>query len=301
VTGTTPTWLFLSVVWGSTWLVIKLGLEDLPPLTFAALRFALALAPLLWLLARRGAPLPRSGRDWALLALTGFLVFSVDYGLIFWAEQHITSGLTAVLFTTLPLFGLVFAHYLVPAEPLRLRKLLGVLLGIGGVTLIFADQLRQDDPLAPVAALAVVLAAAAAALSNTVVKARLIHLAPLVVTTTQMAAGLLPLLLASLAWEGSPARIEWTPLGVGCLAYLAFVGSTLSFILWYRLIRVIEVTKAQLIPLLNTLVAVALGWLVLDETLGLRALAGSVSVLAGLALTLSAKAPPPPDESCEHC
>src|SRR2546423_9522732 len=80
-------WLILSLIWGSTWLFIKLGLEDLPPFTFAGIRFVIAAAILLILIAIRKRPLPRTWRDWVLIAGTGFLSFTVNYGLLFWGEQ----------------------------------------------------------------------------------------------------------------------------------------------------------------------------------------------------------------------
>ena len=297
--GTTTIWLFLSLVWGSTWLFIMLGLEDLPPFSFAAIRFLIALVPLWLILGARRLPLPRSRREWAMIGLTGVLLFTVDYGLIFWGERHLTSGLTAVLFSTVPLFGLLFAHATLASERLTPRKLLGVLLGIAGVVVIFAHQLHQEDPLAPVAAIAITVAAASAALSNTLVKAHLVHLDPLVVTAGQMALGVVPLLALGLATEGNPAEFDWTPLAALSLGYLAMVGSTLSFLLFYRLVRLVEVTKVQLLILIKTLVAVALGWIVLGESVGLRGFLGVGTVLGGLVLCFSAPRRAPVTPVCE--
>ena len=103
-------WLLLCCIWGSTWLFIKLGLEDLPPLTFAGIRFVIATAIVFSLIAARHIPLPAGKRDWTLLAVTGILSFTLNYGLVFWGEQYISSGLAALLQSTLPLFGLIIAH-----------------------------------------------------------------------------------------------------------------------------------------------------------------------------------------------
>src|ERR1041384_5132858 len=103
-------WLLLCGIWGSTWLFIKLGLADLPPLTFAGIRFVIACAIIVVIIRTRGISLPKHRRDWILLAVTGVLSFSLNYGLIFWAEQHISSGLAALLQATTPAFGLVIAH-----------------------------------------------------------------------------------------------------------------------------------------------------------------------------------------------
>lgn len=292
MTKAVAAWLVLGFVWGSTWLFIKLGLADLPPFTFAGIRFVVAVVPLLVILRVRRIRLPRDPASWRLLAVTGLLTFTVNYGLVFWGEARIPSGLTAILFTTFPLFGQLFAHAALPSEPLRVRKLGGVGLGIAGVAVIFADQLHIEDVRALEGCAAVVLAAAGGAWASVQVKKRGAHLQPVVVTAGQMLIGLVPLLVIGVLTEGDPLALHWTPIAVISLVYLALLGSTLTFVLWYWLIRRIEVTRAQLIPLINTVVAVVLGWLVLDERLGARALAGGAAVLAGLALTLTAPSSP---------
>src|SRR6476661_797866 len=100
-------WLVLCGIWGSTWLFIKLGLEDLPPLTFAGIRFVIACAIIFVIIRLRRIELPRARADWILLSISGILSFGLNYGLVFWGEQYITSGLAALLQATLPAFGLV--------------------------------------------------------------------------------------------------------------------------------------------------------------------------------------------------
>jgi len=85
-------WLLLAAIWGSTWMFIKIGLEDLPPISFAGIRFVLASLILWAIVAARRAPLPRVWRDWSLILKTGVLAFAVNYGLLFWGEQHISLG-----------------------------------------------------------------------------------------------------------------------------------------------------------------------------------------------------------------
>jgi len=103
-------WLLLCCIWGSTWLFIKIGLADLPPISFAAIRFLIAAAILAIIIAVKRVPLPGGLKDWGMLAGTGVLAFSLNYGLIFWGEQYISSGLAALLQATIPAFGLVIAH-----------------------------------------------------------------------------------------------------------------------------------------------------------------------------------------------
>src|SRR5437899_11629363 len=139
--GVPVAWLTLCVVWSSTWLVIKIGLRDLPPISYAATRFVLAVIVLVAISTGRVRLLPRQALDYAVLAVTGVLMFAVNYGLLFWRELHVSSGLAAVLQATIPIFGMVFAHLMLPDEPLRLRRLAGALLALGGVTMICGRML----------------------------------------------------------------------------------------------------------------------------------------------------------------
>src|SRR5215210_2394312 len=188
-------WLILAMIWGSTWLFIKLGLEDLPPFTFAGIRFVIAATILLLVIAVRRRPLPRAGRDWALIAGTGLLAFSINYGLLFWGEQRTSSGLAAILQTIIPVFGLVLAHLHLPAERITAPKLVGVVLGILGVALIFSDQMGTEGSGAFRGSVAIVVGAFGAAYSNVLVKARGGKLDYAVLAAGQMICGLIPLLI----------------------------------------------------------------------------------------------------------
>src|SRR2546430_9642975 len=136
--GVPLAWLTLCVVWSSTWLVIKVGLRDLPPISYAAIRFIIAVIVLFAISLGRVRLLPRRASDYAVLAVTGVLMFGVNYGLLFWGELHVSSGLAAVLQATIPIFGMVFAHWMLPAEPMRLQKFGGALVALGGVAIICA-------------------------------------------------------------------------------------------------------------------------------------------------------------------
>src|SRR6266496_1732191 len=125
--GVPLAWLTLCVVWSSTWLAIKVGLRDLPPISFVAIRFLIAIIVLIAVSIGRVRLLPLRRKDYAVLAITGILMFAVNYTLLFWAELHVSSGLAAVLQATIPIFGMIFAHWMLPDEPLRLQKLTGAI------------------------------------------------------------------------------------------------------------------------------------------------------------------------------
>src|SRR5437773_11506739 len=164
-------WLILCGIWGSTWLFIKLGLQDLPPLTFAGIRFVFASGILITIILARGVRWPRKRGEWLVIVVVGLLQFSLNYGLVFWGEQRIPSGLAAVLQSTFPAFGLVFAHFYLPQERLTTLKVIGVLMGIVGVAVIFSDQLRVAGQTALVGSVALVLSALFGSYGNVLVKA----------------------------------------------------------------------------------------------------------------------------------
>src|ERR1700737_2421371 len=139
-------WLTLCIVWSSTWLAIKIGLRDLPPISFVAIRFLIAITVLFAVSLGRVRLLPLLRSDYATLAFTGILMFGLNYTLLFWGELYVSSGLAAVLQATIPMFGMVFAHWLLPDEPLRLQKLGGGLLPLGGAPFFCAGLLSFTAP-----------------------------------------------------------------------------------------------------------------------------------------------------------
>ena len=279
--------LLLCVIWGTTWLFIKVGLRDLPPLSFAGVRFVIAATVLFGANVLRGVPLlPRNRAEWTLLAGTGVLTFSINYGLLFWGEQHISSGLASLLQATIPAFGLVIAHVYLPGEQLSWPKVLGVALGLVGVAVIFLDQLDLAGRMALWGSAAVVLGALSVAWSNVLIKARLGRLDPAVMASWQMSFGLVPLLAYGVTMEGNPLALHWTRSAVVCLLYLALVGSSLAFFLAYWLVRHMDVTKTLLISLVTPIIAVAIGNVSLGETLSGREAAGGLCVLAGIGMVV---------------
>jgi drug/metabolite transporter (DMT)-like permease len=275
-------WLALCLIWGSTWLFIKLGLRDLPPFTFAGLRFLLSAAILWAIVIAWRRPLPKDWRDWLRLAWMGSIAFALNYGLIFWGEQYINSGLAAVLQATIPAFGLIFAHYYLPNERLTPRKLAGVGIGVAGVSLIFYDQMKIEGDAAMRGCFALLLSSLCVAYSNVYIKARLQHIDSSVIAAGQMGWGFFPLLALGSVLEGAPFDHRWSAQSALALAYLALIGSVLGFLLYFWLVTKIEVTKTMLISLVIPVTALLIGRLTLDETLSWRVAAGSAAILAGI-------------------
>jgi len=280
--GVPAAWLTLCAVWSSTWLVIKIGLRDLPPISYAGIRFLIAIIVLLAISSGRVRLLPQLALDYGVLAFTGVLMFAVNYGLLFWGELYVSSGLAAVLQASIPIFGMLFAHLMLPDEPLRLHKLTGALLALGGVAMICGRLLGINGVMAFWAGLGIVFGAAGAAFSNVLLKMRRIQLAPAMIAAWQMIFGATPLLVIGFLTEGSPLRFHWSALSIVCLFYLAVIGSALTFLLLYWLLPRMTVARLQAISLITPPGAVALGWAIGGERFSLWSLLGACCVLAGV-------------------
>src|ERR1700730_7544140 len=289
-------WLVLCCIWGSTWLFIKIGLVDLPPLTFAGIRFVIAFIILAFIIGFRRIKLPRARRDWLLLAVSGVLAFSLNYGLVFWGEQYISSGLAALLQSTLPAFGLIIAHYYLPGEPMTPAKIAAVTMGVIGVGVVFSNQLQVSGPKAVWGSAALVLSAFCAAYANVLVKAYGLNLQPSVLAAGQMLFGLVPLFLVGIPLEGNPLRLRWTMMAVVALFYLAIVGTVIAFLLYYWLVQHMDVTKTMMIALVTPVGAVMLGMVVLHEQMNWRTLVGGALIILGIGLIVTRRAKKPAAE-----
>jgi drug/metabolite transporter (DMT)-like permease len=284
----------LCLVWGSTWLAIKIGLADLPPLRFAGLRMALAcvlvvpFAIVAWRSGRRP-----DGFEWRAIAWNGALQIGVQYACIFTAEQWIDSGVAALLFATFPIWVGVFAHYLLPEEPLTRRTLASAALGLAGVAVIEADALAgilsaQTRPLLAGGAL-MLFASLVAAYANVLNKKHLNQVAPVHNVFGQTIVGSAMLLaLAAIFEHGVVAR--WTPAATGALIYLAVFGTALPFAGLFWLIKRVPMAVIGTIPVVDTVIAVALGAIVLGEKLSPRLLAGGVLILVAVMLVARVEA-----------
>jgi drug/metabolite transporter (DMT)-like permease len=275
-------WWVTCLIWSSVWLFIKLGLRDLPPVTFAAVRLVVALAVLLPILAWRRVPLPRDGRDWYVLGVAGLLLLGVNYALLFWGAQFIPSGLTAVLQSITPAFALVFGHFLLDDEPFTLKALGAIAIGVAGVALISRDQLHLAGREALLGCVAVTAASAFVAFAYVFVKRHRRALKPEVLSAGQMLCAAGPMLVASVLREGNPLAIHWTPVAVACLLYLALAGSIGGTWLNYWLLERMSATALLSMALVEPLIAVLLGWAFLHETLSLIAAVGGTLVLCSI-------------------
>lgn len=293
-------WALLCLIWGTTWFFIKIGLNDLPPISFAGFRFILALLILTPIIVIQKIPLPKTRSEWKLLAVTGFLQFSFNYSMVFWSESHISSGLAAVLQSTIPAFGLLMAWVHLPDEKITRRKILAIMMGIAGVGAIFIEQLQIENLTAFLGCVAIVVGAFAAAEASILIKARGNSLNPVMMLFGQMLCGILPIILVGYFKEGNPLDFHWTMTAVLAIFFLAVVGTIAAFWLYYWLLNRVESSKAMTISLVTPLVAVTIGNLALNEQLPAQTLFGGILILAGVGLIVVKRKSKPLIGEIEH-
>lgn len=280
----------LTLVWGTTWAAIRIGLEGVPPLTGVSLRFLIAGAFLGILAPLFGIRLGRTKTERRLWVVNALFSFVGSYSIVYWAEQYVPSGLTAVLFATFPLLVAGMAHYTLPGERLSPRSIFGVVLGFAGVAVIFSDDFEKlGGPKVGFAAAVLLLAPLVSAVANVAVKkwGAGIHPVSLTAVPMAMAGGLTG--IAALAFERG-REIRFDAASTGALLYLAIFGSAFTFTVYYWLMSHLPATRLALIAYAIPVVAVFVGAVFLGEPVTTRMIAGSALVVIGVSGAAKAKA-----------
>ena len=279
----------LCLIWGSTWLVIKVGYGGLGPFNVAAIRFFLAGLVMSAIVPLTGARWPRRRSEWTLVVVMALLMFAGDYGVIYWSEQYIDSGLTAILFATLPLLTLGLAHVYLPGERITASKLAGTLLAFIGAIALFADHARIDArQVWPM--LAVIGGALCAAMAAVAGKRHGANLHPAALNAPSMLIGAVVLagvsFVAGERFALPPDASTW-----GAVLYLALVGSVLAFLVYFSMLKTWSVMSLSFISVFTPAIALILGFIFLDERPTVWTIAGAALIVAGVALALTAPRP----------
>lgn len=267
--------ILLCLLWGSTWMFIKVGLASFPPLIFGGLRYIIATIFLYIVMKCYRLPLPTKWEDIKPAVIFGTLN-GLSCALIYWGEQFLSSSLSAILNTTTPLFMAVFA-YIFLHEEMNKYKIAGLLLGFAGIVVIFSSNLELDAS-SFWGAVAMVVQAAIYALGATHSKKYPVNIRPLQVVTIQLIAAAVELTLLGIILERQKPVVI-SVMGVISLIYLAIFGASLAFLIYYYLLTKIDVTRLSYISFITPVIAAVEGVAFLKEPLTFR-------MVAGLALSL---------------
>jgi drug/metabolite transporter (DMT)-like permease len=293
-------WIITCLIWSTVWLFLKLGVGEVPPVSFAAMRLIIALLVMVPVTLALRTPLPKRPRDWGLIAGTGVILLGFNYALLNWGARFISSGLTAVLQSITPAFALVFAHFMLPDEKMTTRKLGGLSLGLAGIAVIFWDQLHFSGR-ALTGSVTVTLGALCVAFAYVAIRRFGKDFHPSAITSGQMLAAFVPLMTYGWLVEGNPFEINWTSTALVSATYLALMGSVTAAWLNYWLLPRVGAVNLLIMGLVEPPIAVALGAWVLGETMNGRAAAGSAMILVSVWLAMGTRTrqrqPAPPCSS----
>ena len=274
----------LCLIWSSTWLMIKVGLQGAPPLTAAGLRFGLAALLIFAILGWRRIQLPRSKAFLSLTLYLGLFQTTIPYALVYWAEQYLTAGLTALLFSTMPLMVAFLARVFL-GDPLSPWKLAGIVVGTIGVYVIFADSVSFGGRETVYGVVAVLGSAFFASLSSVAVKKYSQKYQPLAAISLPHAYGGVLLIAGGAAIE-RVSPLGWDGLTYFTVVYLAIFGSVAAFALYFWIIKHIDVTVLSYQTFIIPVLASLLGWIFLRETVTINTAIGGSLVLFGIALAV---------------
>ncbi len=286
VGGSYPALLgLLALMWGSSYLFIKIGVETLPPLSLVVLRLLVGFAILLVVVGVTRTPLPRDPRTLGHLAILGAVNIAIPFWLIGWAEQHIASGLTGILQSTSPFFTLVLAASFVHDEHVTRGRVAGIAIGFLGIFVLSAHDLADLGTTAGtqrlLAQLAVVLASLAYAAGNTYARRTLREARPLVLATGQVGWALAIVVVLALLVDGG-ITLPTVPQAALAVGWLGTIGTGFAYLVFFRLLSGWGPTRASLVSYLLPVVAVVLGVVVLGETVDAAFLAGAALIVAGI-------------------
>jgi drug/metabolite transporter (DMT)-like permease len=296
-----PTWKTLLAfgiiyfVWGSTFLAIRVGVREVPPLILAAMRFFVAGVVLYGWMIARGERSP-SGREWRSAALLGMVIFVFDYGLLFWAEQRVPSGIAAVMLATIPVFMALSEIILLRTQTLTVRLALALLIGIGGVAVLMSGSLNLGGaPIDKMGAVALIVASMSWSVASALARKLPLPESKVMSSGAQMLAGGVFLVVAAALfgefrnfhpWSAS-REVWWS------LLYLIVAGSIVGFTTYVWLIHHESPTKVGTYAYVNPIVAVLVGYFFGGEALTVRTIVGTLFVLVSVVVITTTRTKKP--------
>lgn len=276
-------YILLCLIWGSTWLFIRIGLSEMPPFWSLALRQLIATCFLVTLSLQRGSNFRTLRKHIWLILLVGFLTHPVSYSLVYWGEQYVSSGLAAVLFSGMPFFVALFSWWMLPHERVTPLVALGLVLGFSGIAVVYWDHLNLGGPNLAIGMACIIGSGLIAAFTTVAIKKWLGGTSPVALATVTVSVGAVVMPFLALGTEQFDS-IHWNITSMGTVIYLGILGSGLTFLLYYRLLSQLPALTMSLIAFITPIVALILGGLFDREVYPLRSWIGTGMVLGGVLL-----------------
>jgi drug/metabolite transporter (DMT)-like permease len=274
-------YILICLIWGTTWLAIKFAIFTLPPFFSAGIRFTIASLLILLILKMRKYKFHFELKQTIFLLLVGLGSFSVPYGLVYWAEGRITSGLTATTFAVMPFFAAILSRLFLKTDDLSFWKIFGIILGFSGLLVIFSGDLRFGSIDSAEGILAVVASAITNAAVAVGVKKFGKEIDPVFINLIPMLLGAVTLLLTS-AFVESWKNLEFNASTVAAILYLAIFGSVVAFTLYFYVLKHISVVLLSMTSFITPVLALTAGAVVLGEKFPSGTLLGAALILCGI-------------------
>ena len=271
----------MCLIWGSTFVALKVGLQETPPLLGVALRHLIAFVVLMAVIWLKGYNIPRDRLALKQYATVGLLNFALSYSLTYSGTQFIYSNISSLLWASIPITTALGAHFFLPGERLTWLKSGGILVGFLGVLVIFAGYGFGESPNIALGMGLVMAAVLAGTWPNIYLKLHPAQANPVVLSGVGAGMGGVATLVASLLFEGHRS-MAWTPQNIGILLYLAIVGTVIAWGAFYYLIQHMEVVKLTFVGFISPVIAMFMGMLVLGEYLPATVYLGAALVLLGI-------------------
>jgi len=273
------------MIWGSTWLAIKIGLESIPPIISAGYRFTLASVLILSVISLRKIKIQTDVIAIRLYIAMAFFSFVLPYGLIYWAEQFVPSGLTAVLYAVYPFSIAIFSFFMKPSEKIGFNKIVGIIISFTGLYVIFSESFTGNLDNYILGLLAVLISAIMQSSIAVSIKKYGHHLHPLAMNFIPMLIAGIVLLIYGFIIEGHLA-IKYDFRALFSVFYLALFGSLITFTSYYWLIKRVNIIIVSLITFITPIIALFLGWFFYKEALSPHQIVGCFLVLTGLLVAI---------------
>lgn len=275
--------ILLCVIWSSTWLFIKLGLETMPPFFSAGIRFFIGFLALFFYAIKLKLKFPKDLKSHLFLFFFGSVLFTIAYGLVYWSEQYIASGLTSVLFSVMPFYMVLLSIKMLPEERITLKKIMGLVLGFIGILIIFGDQidLGLDHELAIYAMIGILLSPLFSA-TGTIMGKKMGHkFQPVTLNTLPLLYASLSFLIISYFTEGN-STLHFTGMAWFSLFYLGIFGTAIAFVIYFWMLKHTSILLMSSITFITPPMALVWGWIFLDEQISWKLVVGMIIIFTGV-------------------
>lgn len=274
-------YILICLIWGSTWMAIRIGLDSITPILSAGLRFSLASILLYGFMKLKKVRIQTDRTSIILYLILGVFSFVLPFGLVYWGENYIPSWLASVLFAAMPFFVVLFSFTAFPKDKINTDSLIGMLIGFAGIIVIFSKNISMELTFSLWGMIAVLLSGALQGGIAVMIKKYGQHLNPLSMNFIPVLMAGVVLTIAGLTMEDL-STVKFDLKALSTITYLAVFGTIVTFTTYYWLLKRMSVVILSLSSFITPIVAVFMGWMFIGEVLTARDLLGSALVLIGI-------------------